>query len=987
MILLHFLGLQMFAQDYVFKRYTTSDGLVNEVILQIMQDSNGFLWISTASGISRFDGTHFKNYGYTEGLQGLIVYKIFEDKNHRLWIGTSKGIARLEGSLFIQYSNTGPGESIVFNFGEFSQYGLVAFSETGMYKLEDENKWSKINVLPEYNRSNCIEMIEADSGVYMNYKNAIIFKRPDFAARVLIEDNFVGAENLCNGIQVKNKRVYAGVKNKLYEITNGEITLLIDSIPINKFYNFTVEPNGDIWINSSQKGLFRYQFSGKLTRNVSSYRYDSNTSGFPFIDDQGHLWITSYEGLVRTSVKVYEDFTPARKAPSSKRFSVFPGSGEEVIVSDAFGLHVLKDRELLTLQRPPSYANEKRYTEDIAEGFARDSRRYTWIVTRQRKMLCWTGSQLLDYSPLLPRRSEDYIRNLAVNPVNNTVFMCDDSTLISGNEMQFTAFKDVAGNIFPKTTSVLFTQDGIGIVNVFSKGIYFITRDNRIVKAPYQLDIIDKGSFTYFFEDPDGWIWISNAGKGLVRFRINRSNYSVTDISKLTTEHGLPSNRIVYMAFDSKQNTWVSCSNGIVVLRKNDLDSSSWDTYPIGDEQNIAIKPPSSIIADGLGNVWLASLNQLTKIDVNKLVLKKVVPRVVIERVLLNMKATDWSVFSDSVQGYLQLPAQLNLAHHQNVLGIEFTGVSMYNAETFEYSYKLQPIDTAWSAPTTNKFISLVKLLPGTYSFQVKSRGKGTGWSDPKKFEFTIRPPFWETWWFRSLVIIIAASIIIAVYRTRVKKIHQDAHMRNQMLELEMKALKAQMNPHFIYNALNSIQSLIADNRKSPAINYIGKFSRLLRQILDYSENNVITLEKELQALVLYIQLESLRLNMDLEYTFTTADDLITENEMLPPLILQPFVENALWHGLSRKEGAKRLTIHMSQESFYLLCTVTDNGVGRANAALHKGGIYPSKGIDITLKRLVNHNRRVESPVEYVDLIDEEGRPAGTKVIIRISRW
>lgn len=216
LILLHFLGLHLFAQDYVFKRYTTSDGLVNEIILQIMQDSNGFLWISTASGISRFDGTHFKNYGYTEGLQGLIVYKIFEDKNNRLWIGTSKGIARLEGSRFIQYSNTGPGESVVFNFGEFSQYGLVAFSETGMYKFENENKWSKINVLSEYNGSNCIEMIEADSGVYMNYKKAIIFKRPDSAPRVLIQDSSGSAENLCNGIQVKNKRVYAGVKNKLY---------------------------------------------------------------------------------------------------------------------------------------------------------------------------------------------------------------------------------------------------------------------------------------------------------------------------------------------------------------------------------------------------------------------------------------------------------------------------------------------------------------------------------------------------------------------------------------------------------------------------------------------------------------------------------------------------------------------------------------------------------------------------------------------------
>jgi LytS/YehU family sensor histidine kinase len=208
--------------------------------------------------------------------------------------------------------------------------------------------------------------------------------------------------------------------------------------------------------------------------------------------------------------------------------------------------------------------------------------------------------------------------------------------------------------------------------------------------------------------------------------------------------------------------------------------------------------------------------------------------------------------------------------------------------------------------------------------------------------------------------------------------------------ELEIKALKAQMNPHFIYNALNSIQSLIADEKKSEAINYIGTFSRLLRHVLEYTENSVTSLEKELQTLRLYIQLESLRLNMNLSYRITTGDELICENEKLPPLILQPFVENALWHGLSRKTGEKQLLISVMQEDDRLICAIEDNGIGRANAAVFKkqasSDFYSSKGIDITVRRLVSFNRNNDMPVIYQDLLDSQGNAAGTRVIIYIKR-
>lgn len=205
-----------------------------------------------------------------------------------------------------------------------------------------------------------------------------------------------------------------------------------------------------------------------------------------------------------------------------------------------------------------------------------------------------------------------------------------------------------------------------------------------------------------------------------------------------------------------------------------------------------------------------------------------------------------------------------------------------------------------------------------------------------------------------------------------------------------MKALKAQMNPHFIYNALNSIQALVANDKKNEGIHYIGSFSRLLRQVLDNSESNIISLDKELETIGLYIQLESLRLDMLLDYKKNIPENIVTDFEKIPPLILQPFVENALWHGLSRKEGEKEIIITVGLNADWLICDITDNGIGREKASELKNSpsaIHQSRGLDITRKRLIDFNDdELVAPIEFFDLYDDEKNPTGTRVTIRIKR-
>jgi LytS/YehU family sensor histidine kinase len=181
----------------------------------------------------------------------------------------------------------------------------------------------------------------------------------------------------------------------------------------------------------------------------------------------------------------------------------------------------------------------------------------------------------------------------------------------------------------------------------------------------------------------------------------------------------------------------------------------------------------------------------------------------------------------------------------------------------------------------------------------------------------------------------------------------------------------------------------VSDQRNDEAIHYIGTFSRLLRQVLENSERNVITLEKELQTLELYISLDALRLNMQPVYNIHIKE-VEAMYEKIPPLVLQPFAENALWHGLSKKEGDKKIDISIEVDSDWLICTIRDNGIGRAKAADLKtqhAARHQSKAIAITTKRLTDFNQDDKKPpVVFEDLFDETNTPAGTKVTLYIRR-
>ncbi len=217
----------------------------------------------------------------------------------------------------------------------------------------------------------------------------------------------------------------------------------------------------------------------------------------------------------------------------------------------------------------------------------------------------------------------------------------------------------------------------------------------------------------------------------------------------------------------------------------------------------------------------------------------------------------------------------------------------------------------------------------------------------------------------------------------------ENTTLKQKSSELEMQVLRAQMNPHFIFNSLNSINRFILQNNKEQASEFLTKFSKLVRMILQNSQASLITLESELEALNLYLEMEALRFNYHFTYKISVPKDLDIELLKVPPLIIQPYVENAIWHGLMHKEEKGQLDIEISEENNHLYIKITDNGIGRKKAselASKSATTHKSMGLRITAERIamIQHSGGKVSPVTINDLVEPGGTAAGTEVIIKM---
>jgi hypothetical protein len=418
------------------------------------------------------------------------------------------------------------------------------------------------------------------------------------------------------------------------------------------------------------------------------------------------------------------------------------------------------------------------------------------------------------------------------------------------------------------------------------------------------------------------------------------------------------SNNVSSIDTDAEGNFWTYSNEGISKIMGSDFSVANYRHPGLVKMQEIA--------CGNDGMVYVASAEGLYRFNGNLLQPYRPSGKLLINKVEVMGKPFP---FGNAIY----------LPPGKSEIQISFSYIELYpgNQPAFEYRFEKDP---EWKSLGERNMISFSRLSPGSYTLTIREKQENNP-AQWQKLSWTIGKPFWQTTVFLGAALLITGMLVYFFTQRRINAIREKAALQQKMAETEMAALQAQMNPHFIFNSINCIDAMVQEGDKYNATTYLNKFAKLLRNVLEGSRNTTVSLTSDIETLRLYIELECMRMDETFSWQIDLPDEVAAADIRVPSLIIQPYVENAILHGLrhlSGKKGALNVKVRLNGE---VLCyQITDNGVGREYARNIQKTQHTSVGLDITRERIEHFNQNNRGSVTIADLINEEGEPEGTEV-------
>ncbi len=974
------------AQEFEIKTFSSGDGLCADFCFHAYQDPLGYLWIGTDGGLSRFNGNAFTNYGYADGLPDVRIDAIFTDHTKRLWIGTRRGIAEFSGNQCISYPISDSLEiTFVFGFVETPNHEILALTNAGVYGLDD-SIWIKRRYYPGYDDRACRQLISTEEGMYFNYGDLVVFQDRDGTYSVVAphKDSRTYYLNMTQA----QKQIYISTIEGMYLI-NGTNYKPIQgpAAKLRGFFMYLIDSQDRCWIGTPEFGLQLCEQT-ELSTLKTVYDVPDKKMISKIIEDRdGTIWVASDPGLIRVREQPYRKY-PIPGTDSANIVGVFLSE-----LTQRLTLHNVSTRMMSfdgETFRPEYLKWESEEKEFFIFNQTFDEEVALWCDLLSLDLVKIEGQTIYGQQNTYAHLGDEVFDVIFDNHRNRIIvaMITQDMPCILGEDnmfrkMETTGVHNIPGHIDELHQCI----DNTLLVSTAGGIIYSIDTNDH---CKMQLNLFQgKGHAAQFFNDISNGVWIVFPGRGMRRYIMEGDSLSLAE--SINKKNGLDSDLVFDMCFDKSGQLWILTEKDVAVFRF-DTQLGHYAKALLFSTANLdlTVYGRNRMVQDTSGKIWIASDDEMLCFDPALITLRpQIVPSIQIESILINHSKADLVSYADTLEGIFQLPKNLRLPHGQNTIDIQYRGIAVSGIEGVQYSYQLIPIDNVWSPPAAGNSVSFVQLPPGKYTFNVRAQLTENVWSKVATLSFEIRKPFWETWWFMTAAVLAVVFLMTTAFKYRLRSVRNKAELHDQLRNLESKALSAQMNPHFIHNALNSIQSLIVNSQSQMASQYVNKFARLLRHVMESGDKSLIALDQELTALRLYIDLERLRMDMEFTYMEEISEDINSRYVQIPPLLLQPFIENALWHGLSRKEGEKILQLTITDEGDWILCKITDNGIGR-EAASAQSGTFPmgslSKATSITRARLINFNRQPDlEPISTTDVIQND-KSAGTEVLIHIRK-
>ena len=479
-------------------------------------------------------------------------------------------------------------------------------------------------------------------------------------------------------------------------------------------------------------------------------------------------------------------------------------------------------------------------------------------------------------------------------------------------------------------------------------------------------------------EDHDGFIWVSTPGGGLCR--INPGLGPQQDMLLMNESSGLPENHLGFLTTDHAGFLWVTSTTGIQRIDPRSKAILQFSTVHGLPKNQLFPYRFVDLGQDLLGVLMIDGFIWFN-------------PDAVVDTSRSNpivISAVDIFGEENRFTGNADFLESVRLDYKQRRISIEFALLNFQEPNLNQYAYMLDDFDPDWVYCRNETLARYTNIPPGTYRFRVKASANGMHWREREKMLLiSVRAPFWQAWWFYLACGIVVFAIIWSVNRYQVAQVKKEERLKTEfnkkLAQVEMEALRSQMNPHFLFNALNSIKHFILSNDKFTAAEYLSSFSRLVRKILNNSKSARIPIEEEVETLKLYLAMEKMRFEEKFDFTVTVAENVRALQMNIPPLILQPYVENAIWHGLMHKEEKGHVSIDLRVEDEVLLCKIEDDGIGREAAAqIRSKSAIKKKSFGMKITRARIDMTAENASVKIQDLTDPAGHAAGTCVEIRI---
>ena len=508
------------------------------------------------------------------------------------------------------------------------------------------------------------------------------------------------------------------------------------------------------------------------------------------------------------------------------------------------------------------------------------------------------------------------------------------------------------------------------------KGVYLFDKEEGVVeKMPYlQEKLIRSGAERIQDIDvvSDSLVYFATLDKGLYIYDIHKDSIyepinNLKDVLRLTN-----------FVVDDAGDAWFGSSKGILHYRQ------SMNRLNLYDTKNGLYTDDfyTNICHFDMGKIFFGHGLKYVSFDPNE-IRKNFEAKLQIQSIYVNEKPYS------SIDPILD-SGSIELDYSNNNVTIAIGGSNYGTTHQFQVETRMLGLTDEWTFSSEPENIEYLSLKSGKYRFQYKPLGQSD--ATAKELSIHIQQPFWTRTWVKYAAGGLGFLLLLGLYFYNIwmvkKRAYLQAEYERKIAKIQMNALRARMNPHFIFNSLNSIKSFIIENDTRSATRYLTKFAHLIRQILNNSKASKISLFDELKSLELYIEIEKLRFNDSFSYEIRNEAKTDLNELTIPSMILQPIVENAIWHGLLHKDGEKNILITIKDEENYLIATIEDNGVGRVKAEKMKSQTVikdKSLGTDITLQRLnlVDKNGRT-GDIEIIDLYDHADNPTGTLVILRI---